>query len=56
MLLVFISTQNNVYKNALNVLFLALLPVVMEYLEKKKWMQKIKPLHGPIQIMGVGCW
>ncbi|KAF6017576.1 hypothetical protein EB796_024108 [Bugula neritina] len=34
---------------------MTLLPVVMEYLEKKKWMQKIKPLHGPIQIMGVGC-
>lgn len=31
------------------------LPVIMERLEKYPWMQKIKPLHAPIQVMGVGC-
>ncbi|KAK9737183.1 Sideroflexin [Popillia japonica] len=32
------------------------LPVIMERLEKYPWMQKIKPLHAPIQVMGVGCF
>ena len=29
---------------------MTILPVVMERLEKKAWMQRIKPLHGPIQV------
>lgn len=32
-----------------------ILPVIMERLEKLEWMQKIKPLHGPFQVMAVGC-
>lgn len=32
-----------------------ILPVIMERIEKFDWMQRIKPLHGPIQVMGVGC-
>jgi len=35
---------------------MTVLPVIMERLEKKAWMQKIKPLHGPIQVMLVGCF
>jgi len=35
---------------------MTVLPVIMERLEKKPWMQKIKPLHGPIQIALVGCF
>ncbi|KAF2893306.1 hypothetical protein ILUMI_12862 [Ignelater luminosus] len=33
-----------------------ILPIIMERLEKYKWMQQIKPLHGPIQVMFVGCF
>lgn len=32
-----------------------ILPVIMERLEKYPWMQKIKPMHAPIQVMFVGC-
>lgn len=32
-----------------------ILPIIMERVEKFEWMQKIKPLHGPIQVMAVGC-
>lgn len=32
-----------------------ILPVIMERVEKYEWMQKIKPLHGPIQVLAVGC-
>lgn len=32
-----------------------ILPVIMERVEQLEWMQKIKPLHGPIQVMAVGC-
>lgn len=32
-----------------------ILPVIMERVEKYDWMQKIKPMHGPIQVMAVGC-
>lgn len=32
-----------------------ILPVIMERVEKYDWMQKIKPLHGPIQVLAVGC-
>lgn len=32
-----------------------ILPVIMERIEKYEWMQKIKPLHGPIQVLAVGC-
>jgi len=35
---------------------MTVLPVVMEKLEKRAWMQKVKPLHGPIQVMMVGCF
>ncbi|XP_067012444.1 sideroflexin-2 isoform X2 [Anabrus simplex] len=35
---------------------MTILPIIMERLEKKAWMQKIKPLHGPIQVMFVGCF
>jgi len=35
---------------------MTILPVVMERLEKKAWMQRIKPLHGPIQVLFVGCF
>lgn len=34
----------------------AFLPIIMERLERKPWMMKIKPLHGPIQILSVGAW
>ncbi|KAF5273046.1 hypothetical protein FQR65_LT04788 [Abscondita terminalis] len=33
-----------------------ILPIIMERLEQYKWMQKIKPLHGPIQVVLVGCF
>ncbi|XP_043247891.1 sideroflexin-2 [Colletes gigas] len=33
-----------------------ILPPIMERLERYPWMQKIKPLHGPIQITMVGCF
>ncbi|XP_012345337.1 sideroflexin-2 [Apis florea] len=33
-----------------------ILPLIMERLEKYTWMQKIKPLHGPIQVLLVGCF
>lgn len=32
-----------------------ILPLIMERLEKRSWMKKIKPLHGPIQVLFVGC-
>lgn len=35
---------------------MTVLPVIMVRLEKKAWMQRIKPLHGPIQVMLVGCF
>lgn len=31
-------------------------PVIMEKLETYRWMQRIKFLHAPIQVMGVGCF
>ncbi|KAB0802686.1 hypothetical protein PPYR_04872 [Photinus pyralis] len=33
-----------------------ILPVIMERLEKYRWMQQIKPMHGPIQVVLVGCF
>ncbi|CAH0553053.1 unnamed protein product [Brassicogethes aeneus] len=33
-----------------------ILPVIMERLEKYPLMQRITPLHGPIQVMMVGCF
>jgi hypothetical protein len=33
-----------------------ILPVIMERLEKYRWMQRIKVLHGPIQVLAVGCF
>nr|CAI5867097.1 unnamed protein product [Callosobruchus analis] len=33
-----------------------ILPVIMERAEKYKFMQKITFLHGPIQVMAVGCF
>ncbi|XP_017886339.1 sideroflexin-2 [Ceratina calcarata] len=33
-----------------------ILPPIMERLEKYAWMQKIKPLHAPIQVLFVGCF
>lgn len=35
---------------------MTILPPIMGNLEKRKWMQKVKPLHGPIQVMLVGCF
>lgn len=32
-----------------------ILPVIMERLEKYNWMLRIKVLHGPIQVLFVGC-
>ncbi|XP_014672932.1 PREDICTED: sideroflexin-2-like [Priapulus caudatus] len=32
-----------------------LCPIMMERLEKTRWMQRIKLLHAPIQVMMVGC-
>lgn len=32
-----------------------ILPVIMERAEKYRFMQKITYLHGPIQVLGVGC-
>ncbi|CAH1784955.1 unnamed protein product [Owenia fusiformis] len=31
-------------------------PIIMNRIEPMKFMQRIKPLHGPIQIMVVGCF
>ncbi|KAG7190270.1 hypothetical protein KM043_006388 [Ampulex compressa] len=33
-----------------------ILPPIMERLEKYNWMQRIKPLHAPMQVMMVGCF
>ncbi|KAL2746526.1 sideroflexin-2 [Vespula maculifrons] len=33
-----------------------ILPPIMERLEKYAWMQRIKILHAPIQVMMVGCF
>lgn len=33
-----------------------LLPVLMERLEKRAWFNRIKILHGPFQVMMVGCF
>lgn len=33
-----------------------ILPPIMERLEKYPWMQRIKPLHAPIQVLMVGCF
>lgn len=33
-----------------------ILPIIMERLEKYPWMQRIHVLHGPIQVMAVGCF
>ncbi|XP_033207732.1 sideroflexin-2 [Belonocnema kinseyi] len=33
-----------------------ILPPIMEKLESQEWMKKIKYLHGPMQVMGVGCF
>lgn len=33
-----------------------ILPPIMERLEKYNWMKKITPLHGPIQVLFVGCF
>jgi len=33
-----------------------ILPVIMERLEKYNWMKRITPMHGPIQVMFVGCF
>ncbi|XP_076174666.1 sideroflexin 2 [Ptiloglossa arizonensis] len=33
-----------------------IVPIIMERLEKYHWMQRIKPLHAPIQVMIVGCF
>lgn len=35
---------------------MTILPVIMQRLEKKAWMQNVKPMHGPIQILLVGCF
>lgn len=35
---------------------MTILPPIMEKLETYPWMQKIKPLHAPIQVMFVGCF
>jgi hypothetical protein len=43
------------YRNAIDVPVSAILPVVMEKLERYPWMQKIQPLHAPLQVMAVGC-
>ena len=32
-----------------------ILPVIMERLEKYRWMQRITVLHGPFQVLAVGC-
>ncbi|EFA12262.2 sideroflexin-2 [Tribolium castaneum] len=33
-----------------------ILPVIMERLEKYRWMQRISVLHGPLQVLAVGCF
>ncbi|XP_076759051.1 sideroflexin 2 [Xylocopa sonorina] len=33
-----------------------ILPPIMERLERYAWMQKIKPMHAPIQVLLVGCF
>ncbi|CAG9835527.1 unnamed protein product [Diabrotica balteata] len=35
---------------------MCILPIIMERAEKFKFMQRITFLHGPIQVMGVGCF
>ncbi|KAL2720395.1 sideroflexin-2 [Vespula squamosa] len=38
------------------IIFNMILPPIMERLEKYAWMQRIKILHAPIQVMMVGCF
>ncbi|KAG1677680.1 Sideroflexin-2 [Nymphon striatum] len=33
-----------------------LCPIIMDRLERYRWMQRITPLHAPIQVMIVGCF
>ncbi|KAK0183304.1 hypothetical protein PV327_001357 [Microctonus hyperodae] len=35
---------------------MCILPVIMERLEKYQWMQRIKVLHAPIQVLLCGCF
>nr|CAD7199125.1 unnamed protein product [Timema douglasi] len=35
---------------------MTILPVIMQRLEQYPWMQRIHPLHGPIQVLLVGCF
>ncbi|XP_063982427.1 sideroflexin-2 [Diachasmimorpha longicaudata] len=35
---------------------MCILPPIMERLEKFKWMQRIRPLHAPIQVLGCGIF
>lgn len=32
------------------------LPVIMERMEKIKWFSRMQALHGPFQVMMVGCF
>ncbi|XP_071447872.1 sideroflexin-2 [Hetaerina americana] len=35
---------------------MTILPIIMEKIEALPWMQRVKPLHAPLQVMGAGCF
>ncbi|KAG8221992.1 hypothetical protein J437_LFUL003372 [Ladona fulva] len=35
---------------------MTILPIIMERLEALPWMQRLKPLHAPFQVLGCGCF
>ena len=44
-----------VFRDTVDMSLSAVLPIIMEKLERYRWMQKIQPLHAPFQVMAVGC-
>lgn len=48
-------TQVNISRIVMCAPGMLILPVIMERLEKYRWMQRITVLHGPFQVLAVGC-
>jgi hypothetical protein len=46
---------DSVFRDVIDMSLSALLPIIMEKLERYLWMHKIQPLHAPFQVMAVGC-
>lgn len=46
---------DSVFRDVIHMSLSAVLPIIMEKLERYRWMQKIQPLHAPFQVMAVGC-